>query len=210
MSWKSGIVTVCSVLALAAFGTLCAARTASAEVIESATGLASPSQTVTFDEISLPQDSLIANNYSSYGVTFDGVIYDPYPFGDNNFPGNVMSNFIPGHPVNNPVTIHFASPVTAADVQLHTQTGTTTLTALLNGDVVDSHAFSTNLSSGDYFGFAGETFNALQVFVSSSDNGFEGKNLQYAVPEPGTLTLLISALLGLAGAFYLRRRRATA
>ena len=30
------------------------------------------------------------------------------------------------------------------------------------------------------------------------------------VPEPGTLTLLISALLGLAGAFYLRRRRANA
>ena len=31
-----------------------------------------------------------------------------------------------------------------------------------------------------------------------------------AVPEPGTLTLLVSALLGLAGAFYLRRRRAGA
>jgi hypothetical protein len=31
-----------------------------------------------------------------------------------------------------------------------------------------------------------------------------------AVPEPSTLTLLFSALLGLAGAFYLRRRRAKA
>ena len=31
-----------------------------------------------------------------------------------------------------------------------------------------------------------------------------------AVPEPTTLTLLFSALLGLAGAFYLRSRRATA
>jgi probable HAF family extracellular repeat protein len=29
------------------------------------------------------------------------------------------------------------------------------------------------------------------------------------VPEPASLTLLVSALLGLAGAFYLRRRRAT-
>ena len=31
-----------------------------------------------------------------------------------------------------------------------------------------------------------------------------------SVPEPGTLTLLVSALLGLAGAAYLRRRRAKA
>ena len=31
-----------------------------------------------------------------------------------------------------------------------------------------------------------------------------------AVPEPGTLTLLVSALLGLAGAAYLRRRQAKA
>jgi hypothetical protein len=30
------------------------------------------------------------------------------------------------------------------------------------------------------------------------------------IPEPGTLTLLVSAMLGLAGAFYLRRRRAKA
>jgi len=30
------------------------------------------------------------------------------------------------------------------------------------------------------------------------------------VPEPASLTLLISALLGFAGAFYLRRRRAKA
>ena len=30
------------------------------------------------------------------------------------------------------------------------------------------------------------------------------------VPEPGTLTLLVAALLGLAGAAYLRRRRAMA
>jgi hypothetical protein len=31
-----------------------------------------------------------------------------------------------------------------------------------------------------------------------------------AVPEPTSITLLISALLGLVGAFYLRRHRATA
>jgi hypothetical protein len=35
-------------------------------------------------------------------------------------------------------------------------------------------------------------------------------NFGITVPEPGTLTLLVSALLGLAGAFYLRRRRAKA
>ncbi len=39
------------------------------------------------------------------------------------------------------------------------------------------------------------------------DTGYE---IAVAVPEPSTLTLLISALLGLAGAFYLRRQRAKA
>lgn len=54
----------------------------------------------------------------------------------------------------------------------------------------------------------------LAVFGDSSgktSSGYVGSNDPWviATPEPGTLTLAFSALLGLAGAVYLRRRRAT-
>ena len=46
--------------------------------------------------------------------------------------------------------------------------------------------------------------------ITFTTDGFSPFALSAVVPEPGTLTLLFSALLGLAGAAYLRRRRAKA
>jgi hypothetical protein len=62
---------------------------------------------------------------------------------------------------------------------------------------------STDTLASSFFDAGGETA-----------PGYIGANnpwvIATAVPEPGTLTLLVSALLGLVGAFCLRRRRAKA
>ena len=56
--------------------------------------------------------------------------------------------------------------------------------------------------------FLGTEATMLPVVVPGQVNGVAIATT--VVPEPGSLTFLVSALLGLAGAFYLRRRRAKA
>ncbi len=87
-----------------------------------------------------------------------------------------------------------------------------------------SYSFALNTSSGFLFdGGAAATQSQIDTVLSDvasiwvpadlyggpDDTGLDNVSLVGA-PEPGTLTLLCSALLGLAGAFYLRRRGAKA
>jgi hypothetical protein len=70
----------------------------------------------------------------------------------------------------------------------------------------------------DYYQSSGHWGNLWESYYDTHDSGVAPPDfvanapwvIATAVPEPGTITLLVSALLGLAGAFYLRRRPAKA
>jgi hypothetical protein len=185
---------------------------AKADVFQSSTGLTSPGQVITFDEVVLPPDTLLTNQYSSYGITFNGAIYDPYAPPSNNGPnvnGNVFGNFIPSTSTLFPLsTLSFATPVTEASLALYSQPGITTISTYLSGSFVESHGFSTDLSStNNYYGFNNSLFDSMTISVASSDRGFIADNVQFseAVPEPGVVATL--AGLGCFSAAMLRLRK---
>jgi hypothetical protein len=168
----------------------------------SGTGLASPQNTVTFSEILLS----IGQPISSYlGLTFvPGAFWNPEPgFFATPSVGNYNCNVC----VIDPVTLVFPSVVNAAAFQLITHPeDETTFTALLNGVPVESFTGTTSFSQL-WYGFENVNFNAIEVNVAININGaFQMDNVEYnaATPEPGTLLLMGSGILGLTG--VLRRK----
>ena len=176
-------------------------------------GLDQPTQLLTFDEVVLSPRTTMTNHYAAFGVVFSGAnpAYDPYdPPGNDgpNVSGHAFSNFKP-FDTSGQLVIDFSSNLEAAALSLYSQTGTTTITAYLNGGFVESHNFSTNLTSTtNYYGFVHSRFNQLRITVASFDNAFIADNLQFrgsVVPAPGAL---VTALLGtVPGATLLLRRR---
>jgi hypothetical protein len=123
-------------------------------------------------------------------VPADGSIW----FGTNNTPAAPLSfiEYVVQPSANNP-----ADAVYAAQIALYSAWGVPPI-------------------AQDYYGVGPEgispvldTPGSIATSPSALPGGWVVASTQ-PVPEPGTLALLISAMLGLAGAFYLRRNRAKA
>ena len=173
-------------------------------------GLSDPGVVLTFDEVVLPAQTSVTDQYAAYGVTFGPfAMYDEVGNpGNPNITGNYITNFIANGVANRIESIQFDRPVTAAAFAIATQTGTTSFTAYLNGFAVDSGSASTNLTSKDnYFGFQNEVFDEISFSVASYDLAAVVDNLQFtfaSVPEPTSWILLASGLG--CGAIALRVR----
>lgn len=203
-----------AVAAVALTLTLGGVGQAKAGFIQNTTGIANPTETITFDEHILPSDSILSTQYSDLGVTFsNGFKYDPqegsgFPHIDNSNAGNFL-------PIVNPVSIFFNQDETGAAFALVTNPGNSTITALENGVVVDSATVATDTSQqNNFFGFTGETFNQIEINAGGINNAFLIDNLQLgapaaaAAPAPSSLILLGVGFVGLLGCAGLRRRLA--
>ncbi len=144
-------------------------------------GLNQPQQTIDFENINLPLYTSLTNQYA--GVNFSGAtFFDPTSPNAPPFPnvtGNRISNFIPEQSVRD-FSMSFTSNLSAIGFSLISQPGDTTIKALLDGKIVESQIFHTDLtSSGNFLGFQGLKFNQVQISKNSYDRAFQLDNLQF-------------------------------
>src|SRR5580658_5885562 len=129
------------------------------QIIDGATGLASPAATINFAEISLPANTSLTTQYYSAGVTFaPNMYYDA----DTTYFTNSVANFtFATQPAYiNPVVISFDSPQTSVAMDLVGTSDLFLFQAFLGGTggtLVDSFSAPIQQTPG-FYGFTNETF----------------------------------------------------
>ena len=201
---------------LAVLALVLAAPVAGAQSINrSATGLASATQTLTFEG----QSGAVGSQYAAQGVTFgSGAFFDSYGyFSGSGGAGTAVNNF--GNGVVNPIDIFFTNAIQGVAFQFITNPGTTTFTALLGGSTVSTFSASTDLNgwfgnATEFYGFDNTVaLDQIQINVNTAD-GNNGAlaldNLEtgaLATPEPASMTLVATGLIGIFGVARRRRNR---
>jgi hypothetical protein len=149
----------------------------------------------------------ITATFSSPSDPAGFVVADPSVFDFQTITGNVLLTNIPGSTLN----IGFASPLDTFSLLFGLAGGpadTLTLTAYLNGSQVGSPVVAGGtIPAGGIFpegslAFSGD-YNS--VSISSSTDYFAVGDVT-ATPEPTSVVLLATGMLGLASAGYRRRR----
>ncbi len=191
------------------------------------TGLAAWSTLLEFDEVSINQGAAVTNQYQAYGVTFEGLLFNPVwaqgggpdlwsPDGTSPILGNTTS----ASGRSDPWSIIFDNDQhsVAFTLAMKILSNSYYLTAYLADTVVESFeivAGSTN--SYGYYGFTGIEFDKIVMAAVSPDTTIELNldtpigftlidNLQFATPVPGAVWLFGTALIGLFG--FNKRRKA--
>jgi PEP-CTERM motif len=168
------------------------------------TGLAGAHSTVTFDELTFPDNTLITNQYAGFGVTLNnGVLNAQDGFTPRNYVANFDSSTFTQYP---DLQISFGSTVSDGAFDLVTNDGNTTINVFLGATLVDSAVFATSTTSA-FFGYTGGAFDRFQILAPDNAALLVG-TVQFAggaVPEPASWALMLSGF-GLAGAAMRRRQ----
>lgn len=155
---------------------------------------------LTFDEVVLPKNSSISNQYAAYGVTFSNAYYDvqgwDLPTGRHiaNFTVNAHFSFF---------DINFSNDVEAASFlfitnrQLYSNNsppGRSTFQAYLNGQLVSQFVGDTDLTQKE-FGFHNLTFDQIRITPGGAGRYGRLDNLRFQpVPEPGGVVFFIASI----------------
>ena len=196
-------------LVSAGIGLLLAAS-AGATPVQSETPIAGAAVAVTFDEIVLPDTTILTDQYAALGFTLSpGILYNPGTANMSDdilgFQGRRLANF---YPVTSVFSIYFTSPVSQAVVGILAP-DVATFTALLGGVEVEFFQNTRPVQAQGYYGFRDIVFDEIRIDAHSSvDQGYALlDNFQFTpVPEPSAAA---SIALGLA-ALALGRRGARA
>ncbi len=186
-----------------------AAPAFAAPIIASSNGIAAPAQTITFDELVFPANTLITNQYAALGVTFtSGLRYSPQT-GFPNITGNTLGNFSPY--VAGPYTLSFSSLQSSAAFAMVSNSSVYTFQSFLGASLVESFDSVIGASSAsNFFGFSGSNFDSIRI-TSNSNDSFLIDNLKLssvgAVPEPTTWMLMLLGMVGIG--FSMRRKSDT-
>ena len=169
-------------------------------ISNSATGLASPATTITFDEHALSVGESVTNQYSDLGVTFTPNLYYSSQTGFPNIVGNTITNF---HPEIPQFSLNFLTTQNAIAFAMVSNSSVWNFTALLGDAVVESFSASVDTSANNFFGFTGINFD--QIRITTPNDYMIIDNLQLSnnstVPEPESLALVG---LGLACLAFMR------
>ena len=198
-----------------------------ATLFNNGTGLASPTTTITFNEVAVAQNAAVTSQFAALGATFSGLYMDPCVANSGNFfpnmSGRALGNFAGcSSPAGeHPFSIVFEDDVSEAAFVMIGNGGFPELTALLDGSVVE-----TGFGAGvhyvywdNWYGFTGIVFDEIRVnpAVFQGYSTIRIDNLQFVtapaggggsnLPEPATAVLL---LFGFGALALMRRRRGCA
>jgi hypothetical protein len=188
--------------------------------IRNKTGLAAPSRTITFDEHVFAPGTVLTDQYADLGVRFSPNLIYGIPVSAGQFPpleGSILRNFFPGGTGPfvglEPFSLLFDEDQTSVAFAMNfLQPGATTISALLDGNLVRSFDVEAQTDPTDNFflGFSGIVFDEIRIDLPDGNNTMLLDNIQFGstadVPAPGGHWLLG---IGLIGLFTMRRHAAT-
>ena len=196
-----------------AMGLLGVSQACASTIIDDA-GLSNSQFHVTFDEVVLPQGTVVTNQFGPFGVTFSTVTLPEYPTSDLRYDvqgqgatfHGIMGHYI-GSTGANPVSIEFTEPVSAATFGMASNPRAFTVSALLGGVEIESFSFfssggenpQVNGQLAGFYGFQDITFDEIEIFgilSNPTDNRVLLDNIQFnAVPEPAAGVMVVAFAL---------------
>ena len=159
---------------------------------------------VTFNELNFASNTLITNQFSSFGLEITSGLQYLVNSARTNFNGSGLYNY-GTNPYITPFSFDFNSTVQAMGFYIVMNTGqNVTFEALLNGNVVESYNETwTNCCSTLLFrGFAGGTYDSIKVTMVNGSNGaMELDNVYFSkattVTEPTSLAIFALGIVAL-------------
>lgn len=163
---------------------------------QNATGLAAPTNTVTFSELNPPPviNAPITTQFQQYGITFSSgsssahIFYAPtynQNFGTPNIdPTASLGNFIQFSPSNPVFSIRFTRPVTEAALAIHSAPRNIEMKILLQGVPLTggTHSFVSNFGASftnNFIGVSGTLFDEIRIDNQTFNAAMVFDNVQF-------------------------------
>jgi hypothetical protein len=182
----------------------CVASANAAIISDSSTGLLSPDITIDFGVGLYADNTVITNQFSTQGITFDGPstrYLGSVNQGSYSVDGAVAG--LNGDNLAEPDSMLFSSDATDVAFTFKSNPSNTTFTAYLDGVEQESFVAYTAYSgegSNVYYGFTDILLDEISYSISYKNNYFVLDNLQFntkVVPAPAALSIFGLGLMGL-------------